>query len=190
MLNPWILAALCLLLFPVGLLLPRAPSLAGYEHGSRPGGWCLVVLLLDPLRAGAGAWCLLQGMGPLVERIGLGHTGEAILLGGVFAVGVVAQTLGRFDEDYVFSPFGYVAGVLLFFTGPAVAVPALVLGLGSTVAMRAWSVFFFAAGMTCLILGPMTHPGGWQTPLAVGLACMLPPLVAVMAGRHMGFPRR
>ncbi len=190
MLNHWLLTAFVLLFLPIGLLLPRSSPLAGYERGTWPGGWSILVLLLDPFRAGIGAWCLLRGMGPLVDRIGFLHTGEAIVLGCVFFVGVVLQTVSRMDEDYVFAPFAYVGAVLIFFCGPVVALPAIVLGLGSAMAMRVWTPFFFGAGMVVLILGPITNPQTWQPAIAVGLACMVPPLLAVMAGRHMGFPRR
>ncbi|MFH1496991.1 MAG: hypothetical protein ABII82_04115 [Verrucomicrobiota bacterium] len=146
--------------------------------------------MLDPVRAAVGAWMFLQGIVPLSERIGLGASGDAILMGAVFGIGIVVQTLARRDEDYVFSPFGYTAGVVMFFCGPIVAVPAIILGIGSAVAMRVWTPFFFGIAVICLILGPVTNQNAWPTQIATGMACLLPPLVSVMAGRHMGFPRR
>lgn len=189
MINHWLLIALVLLLLPVGLFLPASVPLAGYERGCKSTGWCLFVLILDPFRAGFGAWCLVRGFGPLVERIGYNSIGEALIIGSVFVVGVLIQTFSRYDEDYVFAPFGYAAGALLFFCGPTIALPAIVLGLGSAAAIRAWTPFFFVAGFFMMIMGPIAAPDAWQPALALGLGCMLPPLTAVMAGRHMGFPR-
>ncbi len=190
MFNLWFIVGLALLWFPVGLLLCKTAKLAGYERGSWPGGWPLVVVMLDPLRAAIGAWALLQGIEPLVELIGHGADGRAVLLGVATAVGVVIQTVSCKDEDFVYSPFAYTAGVLTFFLGPLTAIPAIILGIGSTVAMRVWTAFFMAAGLLSAILGAALAKGDWLTPLLVGLAVMLPPLVTVMLGRHMGFPRR
>lgn len=190
MFNLWLIVGLALLWFPIGLLVLNTAKLAGYERGSWPDGWPLVVVMLDPLRAAIGAWALLQGIEPLVERIGHGTEGRAVLLGVATAVGVLIQTVSLKDEDFVYSPFAYTAGVLTFFLGPLTAIPAIILGIGSSVAMRVWTAFFVAAGLLSAMLGAALAKGDWLTPVLVGLAVMMPPLVTVMMGRHMGFPRR
>lgn len=190
MLTPWLITAVCLLCFPFGLLLRRDTPMAALDRAEWPKGLNLLVLMFDPLRAGAGAWALLQEMPPLVAHLDVGVYGQAAIIGPAFAVGVVLQTIGRMNDDFVFSPFGYVAGVLVFLCGPAVAVPALVLGLGSAVAVRAWTPFFCATAAVVAILGSVLYTDRWLTWLCVGMATLLPPLLAVMLGRHMGFPRR
>ena len=71
-----------------------------------------------------------------------------------------------------------------------VMVIGLPLAVGAALAVRAWSAGFIGAGVAVAGVGLMIETQDVRRALLLGVAVNVPVVVSVMAGRHMGGPRK
>ncbi len=188
----WFALALPLLFFPIGLVLPKGAKLATFERGDWPLGWIGVVLTVDALRAGMGAWFLLKGARAIEHLLPVPPNGDEVLVGVVLAAAFAVQTLSRRNEDFVLAPGGFVGAAAIFslIENPVVAGLALVLAVGAAMAVRAWTAFFLGLCVGIVAVGVALMSMERLFPIWLGAACAVPPLVAIMSGRQMALLRR
>jgi hypothetical protein len=182
--------ALVLLWFPLWLLHAPTARLAGFDQRAWPAGRNVFLCILDALRASIGAWLLLGCLPELARVAPLGRWQDAAFLAGAVAVGLLIQTLVWRDEDHAFTPVLYLLGVAAAVAHPVVLVIALPLAIGGALALRAWSAGLLAGGLGLAGVGLAVSQQDWRRSLLVGVAFCLPVLVSVMAGRHLGWPRK
>lgn len=182
--------ALFLLWFPLWVLHARTARLAGFDQRAWPAGRNVILAILDALRASVGAWLLMHWL-PEVARVApLGRWQDSAFLAGAVAVGLLIQTLAWCDEDHAFTPVPYMLGLVAAVAHPLVLVIALPLAIGGALALRAWSAGLLAGGLGLAGVGLAVTQQDWRRSLLVGVVCCLPVLVSVMAGRHLGWPRK
>ena len=70
------------------------------------------------------------------------------------------------------------------------AAVVLPLAIGSGLAVRAWAASLLAAGFGMALVGLAVEQQDWRMSLGAGLAFCFPVLLSVIAGRHLGWPRR
>jgi hypothetical protein len=178
-----------LLWLPLPFLRPTSLKLASFEQRAWPkGGWAFLQFL-DIVRAAVGAWLLHRHVGAVPFWAGEGKF-ELTALAGFLAVGFAIQTLTWRDEDWVFSPIVYTIGVVVGALQPILVLPVLLLGLGSVWAFRAWSLMFIGAALATVLGGLMHQNQNLMHAFCLGIALCTPSLVSLLAGRHMGWPRR
>ncbi len=183
--------AIGLLLLPLWWLRVSNARLVDFERRGWPSGWRSVLLcIVDPLRAAAGAGLLLHYL-PAMERIELfGVWQDPILLASVVTLGLIVQTLAWRDEDFAFAPVLFALGVAAVVAHPIVLAISLPLALGGAFAFRAWAGGFFGGGIGLAVVGLAVEQQEWRNSLLVGVAFFMPILFSVLAGRHLGWPKK
>jgi hypothetical protein len=179
-----------LLLFPLWTLRARGARMGGFEHRVWPGGRNLVLAICDVLRAAAGAGLLVRMPVDLPVLDGLGVWGNPLVVGVAVALGFAVQTLVWRDDDHAFAPVAFGLGVAATAMHPLVLAIALPLAIGTAIAVRAWAAGFIAAGVGLVGVGLAVEQQDWRLGLFVGTAFFVPVLISLMAGRHLGWPRK
>lgn len=190
MLIDWIklVPALVLLLTPIGLF-----------HGERvryrdvgrewDGYWVRTLRLglhtIDFLRAVLGAWLLAEALQKAPGVQGLMKYSEIVVHASILCLATVLQTLICKEPESANAPFAFVAGLVLGFVPPLVAVFALVLASVLALGLRSAAVFFplFAVGIVAA--GYLFTGKSLQFDLlSAGVAVALPWLATLL------FPRQ
>jgi hypothetical protein len=179
-----------LLFVPVWRL--RAPDsrLAAFDQREWPTGRNLLLVLLDVGRAAGGAWVLSLGLPELPHFI---HHSEWVwqaVLGILVGLGLGVQTLVWYDEDHVQAPLAFLVGVALVLINPVVLLLAGPLAIGVSLALRAWSGIFLTATLGTILIGWLLDMQSWSRVVFVGAVMIIPMVFSVLAGRHMGWPRK
>lgn len=179
-----------LLWFPVWALRQPNSRLAGFDQRGWPKGRHAALAFLDTLRASVGAWLVAGNLAPLVTFRGLTAWKVEIVLALIVAVGLVIQTLAWRDEDHAFAPVTYVLGVVAALVHPVLIGLVIPLALGASLAVRAWSAGFLATGLGMAVLCIVVKAQDFHRAFLLGPVLCLPVLISVMAGRHLGWPKK
>lgn len=185
-----IAVGLVLLWFPLWSFRVRGARLSGFDQRTWPKGRNILLSAIDAGRASVGAWVLIRALPGLSHIEPLGRWQESALLAGAVSVGLAIQTLVWRDEDYVFAPAPFLLGLVAAIAHPIVLAIVLPLWIGGSLAVRAWASGFLAAGLGLATVGLAVSQQDWRRSLLVGLAFCVPVLVSVMAGRHLGWPKK
>lgn len=144
--------------------------------------------LLDLPRAWAGVWLLEKAIALALPDGGRGH----ILIVGLVAVatslGLILQLLfHRLEEIEVHPPGFYLTGLLLGSLEPAVAVPALFLGIATSVAVRNLMSGLIVTGLSVAVLGVLFGMSKYDLATqALYFAAILAPVIG--SNRHYAIP--
>lgn len=199
MILNWLLffPALLLLFFPLDSLLFKNLKLRSLEHidfgegawARKPSAWWSPSLWLDPARAFLGTWMLihawdLEGGAPGLLRW-VPFLTTAVLL--AMSTGVQMHT--RRDTDALLAPTGYIAGIWFALLSPAVALLAVVVGIGGMIAFRSWSAFFLCGAVYVGVAGLWLIGRDLHVPLSTALA-MLPWVISAIYHRTLMQPLR
>ena len=149
-----------------------------------------MLAICDVLRAAAGAGLLVRMPVDLPVLDGLGVWENPLLVGVAVALGFAVQTLVWRDDDHAFAPVAFGLGVAATAMHPLVLAIALPLAIGTAIAVRAWAAGFIAAGVGLVGVGLAVEQQDWRLGLFVGTAFFVPVLISLMAGRHLGWPRK
>lgn len=179
-----------LLAWPLWLFRVRGARLSGFDQRAWPKGRNLLLSVLDAARASVGAWVLMKGLPGLRHIEGLGRWQEAALLGGAVGLGLAIQCLSWWDDDFVFAPVPYLLGVVAAVAHPIVLIIVLPLWIGGALAIRAWAAGFLAAGIGFGGVGLAVTEQDWRRAILIGLTFCVPVVTSVMAGRHLGWPKK
>ncbi|MEY4488127.1 MAG: hypothetical protein RIQ79_635 [Verrucomicrobiota bacterium] len=185
-----VVLAIGLFCLPIWRLHAPDGRLAAFDQREWPTGRNLVLVLLDLARALGGAWLLAKGIPdlPLLnnEHEWLPDLGISIAVG----LGLIVQTFGWTDEDHVQAPLVFVAGVAAVLVDPVVAALVGALAIGAALALRAWSAVFLAVCVGTILIGWLLNAQSWSRVIFLGVAMGLPVVLSILAGRHMGWPRK
>lgn len=182
--------ALVLLWFPLWVLRVRVARLSGFDQRAWPKGRHLPLAVLDAIRASFGAWVLLRMLPELPRIEPLGRWQEPALLAAAVAVALAIETLSWRDEDFVFAPVPFLLGLVAAVAHPIVLAIVLPFWIGGSLAVRAWASGFLAAGLGLAAVGLAVSQQDWRLSLLIGLSFCVPVLSSVMAGRHLGWPKK
>ncbi len=197
--TPWLmLPAMLLLGFPLDVLLRgevrfgQVDQMLQRGRKRRLGAWNVLVLALDPVRAGVGAWWLAAGAAAAAVEVGNVESiwVEAAMVGAGALVGLAAQLHTRRDSEYLLAPVGFAAGLVAVLVSPAVAGIALLAAFGALAGMRSWEAFFFGAAASCVVGGFLLGEDALAIPLMVGAALLLPAVAGMLVGRQLMMPGR
>jgi hypothetical protein len=164
--------------------------LAGFDQRGWPKGKHLGLAVVDVVRASVGAFLVASNLGPVVTFRGLTAWKVEIVLAGIVAVGLVIQTLAWRDEDHAFAPVTYVLGLALALVHPVMLLLLVPLSVGAALAVRAWSAGLLATGLGLAVLCIAVEKQDFHRAFLLGPVLCLPVLVSVMAGRHLGWPKK
>lgn len=182
---------LVLLCFPLWLLRVRGARLSGFDQRAWPKGRHLLLAVIDAGRASTGAWILMRALSEAPRIDPLGRWSEPALLAGAVAVGLAIQTLAWRDEDFVLAPVPFLLGVIAAVAHPIVLAIVLPLWIGGSLSVRSWASGFLAAGVGLAGVGlAVAQQENWRLAILVGLAFFVPVLTSVLAGRHLGWPKK
>lgn len=189
--SPVLIAlALVLLWFPLWMMRIRGARLSGFDQRSWPRGRNLALAVVDVGRASVGVWALMQALPDLPKISPLGRWQEPALLAAAVAVGLVVEVLSWRDEDYVLAPVPFLLGVMAAVAHPIVLVIVLPFWIGGSLALRSWASGILAVGVGLGGVGLAVAQQDWRRAALVGMAFVIPVLASVMAGRHMGWPKK
>ena len=179
-----------LLGFPLWAFRVPNARLAGFDQRGWPKGRHLALAFVDIVRAAVGAYLVASNLGPVVTFKGLTAWKIEIVLAAIVAVGLVIQTLAWRDEDHAFAPVTYVLGLALALVHPLMLGLLLPLAVGASLAVRAWSAGMLATGLGLAVLCIAVEKQDFHRAFLLGPVLCLPVLVSVMAGRHLGWPKK
>lgn len=180
-----------LLLLPLWSLRARNSRLVGFEQRAWPSGARSVALtIVDVVRAALGAGLLIRHLPELQRFEWLGHWQDATALAVAATGGLLVQTLVWRDDDFSFAPVFYGLGLAAVVAHPIVLAISLPLALGGALALRAWAGGFLGAGAGLAAVGLAVEQQDWRRSLLMGLVLCSPVLVSVLAGRHLGSPKK
>lgn len=170
----------------------RVPNarLAGFDQRGWPKGRHFALAFVDVVRSALGAFLVAKNLAPVVTFRGLTHWKVEIVLAGIVAIGLVIQTLVWRDEDHAFAPATYVFGLALALVHPVMLLLLIPLAVGVSLAVRAWSAGFLATGLGLAVLCIAVEKQDFHRAFLLGPVLCLPVLVSVMAGRHLGWPKK
>lgn len=112
-----------------------------------PGWW------LTPLQAYAGVWCLQSAFEFEPEATGFVLKVPLLVTGAVLGVAVIARMALVREDDRVLAPFGLVLGMSFALMPLTVAIPAAILAVASTSAMKGVPAFFLMGAVFTLGIG-------------------------------------
>lgn len=195
----WILfvPAVLLLLFPADRLMSSAIELRSFdcfqslENSPRFRPWWWVpVLWLDPIRAFAGTWLLLEGLALKTGPWDPVPVGPYVLVLAVLIAGGAWQTFTRRgDRGVLLAPVGYVAGVVCALTPWSVSLLAIVSAALGLFAFRKFHAFFaFGSGAVALLGFALGAELAWIAP-AVGVFA-LPIVAGLVTASTLEIPTR
>jgi len=207
----YLIQALILLWFPLGLFFGKGVSLRHYSNAavsdefSLARSWATIpVLWIDPLRAYLGTLLLSNNNFALQLANGVkGMTAHEPLLitVGVLGVALLVQMFAvrnPEDEATLLTPVGFTIG-MIFALVPAteiaplttvVAVLATVVAMASVAAFRSWHAFFLGAALAVFFTGLLLLKGDRVQLLALVVLLMEPVLICVVARREFVIPVR
>ena len=185
-----VIVALVVWCFPLWKFRARGSRLGGFDQRAWPRGRNLVLAFVDAARAALGAVLMANGAGRLpIPPGGPAWMGE-IWLAVAFGLALGVQSLSWRDEDHAKAPWEFALGALLVLIHPLVLLIGLPFGVGTALAIRAWSAGFIATGLGLAGVGLLVHSADWRRSLFVGLMALVPVVLSAMVGRHLGAPRR
>jgi hypothetical protein len=177
-------------LFPLWLFHAKDARLGNFDQRSWPRGTNLALTVIDLVRAAVGANLLARGLlGLPIPRGGPEWLGE-VWVAAALALALAVQTLSWRDEDYVRAPVAFLLGALLVLIHPLVMAIGLLLAVGTALAVRAWSAGFIGAGVGLIGVGLVFEAQDLRRALMLGVAVNIPVIVSLLAGRHLGEPRK
>jgi hypothetical protein len=185
-----VVLAVGLYCLPVWRLHLPAGRLAAFDQREWPRGRNFLLVLLDGARAVAGAWLLAKEVPGLPQMAQAQEWMPDLVIAGVVGLGLVVQTFAWTDEDHVQAPVIFMAGVAGVLLDPVVAALVGALAIGAALALRAWSGVFIVASMGTVLLGWLLHTQSWSRVIFLGVVFGLPMVLSILAGRHMGWPRK
>jgi hydrogenase-4 membrane subunit HyfE len=185
-----VVLGLGLFLLPIWRLHAPDARLAAFDQREWPKGRNLLLALLDLARASGGAWLLAKGMPELPLLSSENEWMPDLVISAIVALGLTVQTFAWTDEDHVQAPVVFVAGVAAVLVAPAVAALVGVLAIGASLALRAWSGVFLAASVGTILIGWLLNVQSPSRVIFLGVALGLPVVLSILAGRHMGWPRK
>ncbi len=140
--------------------------------------------LVDLPRAWLGVWMLEKAIALALPDGGRGHIIVIALFAAATGLGLALQLLFHRLEDIEIHPPGfYLAGLMLGSLEPGVALPALMLGVASSVAVRNLTAGFIVTGITVAVAGVLFEVSKY-TIASQGLifAILLSPVIG--SNRH------
>lgn len=185
-----VVAGVGLLLVPVWRLREPEGRLAAFDQREWPTGRNLGLVLLDGLRAAVGAKILSIGLPALPHFASHSEWVWQAVLGLIVGLGLVVNTLVWTDEDHVLAPVAFLAGVMAVLVDPVVLLLVAPLAAGVALALRAWSGIFMTATVGLILLGWLLSAQSWSRVVFVGAVMIFPVVISILAGRHMGWPRK
>jgi hypothetical protein len=200
----YLIQALILLLFPLGLFFGKGVSLRHYSSASVSDefslarSWATIpVLWIDPLRAYLGtlllnndnfAVHLVKGVKGMEAREPLLLTVCALALALLVQMFAVRNPD---DEDTLLTPVGFTIGMIFALVPlPTVAVLSTVVAVASVAAFRSWLAFFLGGVVAVAGTGLLLMRGQKELLLAVMALLMEPVVVCVVARREFVIPVR
>ncbi len=200
----YLIQALILLLFPLGLFFGKWVSLRQYSSSavadefSLARSWATIpALWVDPLRAYLGT--LLLNDENFAVRLPVGAKGDLIheklfLTVGVLALALMVQMFAvrnPEDDDTLLAPVGFTIGMIFALIAmPAVAVLTTVVAVASVAAFRSWHAFFLGAVVAVVGTGFLLMRGEKSMLGAVVLLLVEPVLICVVVRREFVIPVR
>jgi len=185
-----VVAGVGLLLVPVWRLREPEGRLAAFDQREWPTGRNLGLVLLDGLRAAGGAKVLSIGLPALPHLASHSEWVGQAVLGLIVGLGLVVNTLVWTDDDHVHAPVAFLAGVVAVLVDPVVLLLVAPLAAGVALALRAWSGIFMTATVGLILLGWLLGAQSWSRVVFVGAVMIFPVVISILAGRHMGWPRK
>jgi hypothetical protein len=187
---------LALLVFPAEALLSAKVELRSFEAFKTLEDsprfrrwWWVPALWLDPMRAWAGAWLIRRAIEPFLADDNAATSLAYWIAVVVLALAVAAQTVARQRREGSLAPIGFLAGLALALTPPAVASIAVVAAVAAVFAFRQFSAFFVVGAAMLLVLGLLlAAPVEWVVPVVILFA--VPIAVALVSGRPLELPTR
>lgn len=189
--SPVLLAlALVLLWSPLWMMRAKGTRLSGFDQRTWPRGRLLALAMVDVIRASVGVWALMQVLPDLPTILPVGAWQAPAFLALAIGVGLVVETLSWRDDDYVLAPVPFLLGAVSAAAHPIVLVIVLPLWIGGSLALRSWASGILALGLGLGGVGLAVSQQDWRRAALVGMASALPVLASIMAGRHMGWPKK
>jgi hypothetical protein len=202
----YLIQALVLLLFPLGLFFGKGVSLRHYSSAavaddfSLARSWAMIpALWIDPLRAFLGTLLLNDenfAVSLPTRPTGTMEHQKLFLTVGVLALALLVQMFAvrnPDDDDTLLTPVGFTIGMIFaLISMPTVAVLSTVVAIASVAAFRSWHAFFLGAVVAVVGTGflLMHGPGDKDTLGAVVLLLVEPVVVCVVARREFVIPVR
>jgi hypothetical protein len=177
-------------LFPLWCFHAPGARLGNFDQRAWPKGRNLGLAIFDVVRAAVGANFLARGLPGLPTIPGAPSWMPEVWLAVTFGVALGAQAFYWRDEDHVRAPVEFFLGAVLILVHPLVLFIGLPLGVGAALAVRAWSAGFIGAGLGVAGVSLMVEAADWRRGLLLGAMANLPVVLSVMAGRHIGAPRK
>lgn len=179
-------------LFCVPVWRLHAPDgrLAAFDQREWPNGRNLGLCALDAARAMGGAWLLETGLPGLPHFVNHGEWVWQLALALAVGLGLIVQTFSWTDDDHVQAPVVFLGAVAVVLVDPVVVMLVAALSIGAALALRAWSGLFLAASLGTVVLGWLLNSQSWPRVIFVGAVFFLPVVLSILAGRHMGWPRK
>lgn len=177
-------------LFPLWAFRASSARLGNFDQRAWPRGRNLALAAADLVRAAVGANFLARGIPGLPRIEGAPSWMPEVWLALAFAIALGAQALSWRDEDHVRAPTEFFLGAVLVLVHPLVLIIGLPLGVGAAMAVRAWSAGFIGAGVGLAGVSLMVEDADWRRGLLLGATSIVPVVLSVMAGRHIGAPRK
>jgi hypothetical protein len=136
-----------------------------------------------------GTWLLIHAWDLEGGAIGLLRWVPFLTMGLLLAMATTVQVHTRRYEKALLAPIGYIAGIWFALLSPAVALLAVVVGIGGMITFRSWSAFFlcgalYVGGAGLWLMGKNLH-----VPLSAGLA-ILPWVISAIYHRTLMQPLR
>lgn len=186
----FLIVALLIWFFPLWALRAKNAKLGGFDQRTWPRERNLVLSVFDVARAWIGGDLLGRGMGAFPDwPLDMAWNGE-LWLAVAFAIALAVQAFSWRNEDYLLAPATFVIGALVALVQPAVLLIGLPLGIGAGLAIRAWSAGFIGAALGVAGVGMVVETQDWRRTLLLGAALTTPVWLSVLAGRHLGGPRK
>jgi len=179
-----------LLALPVWFFREHHARLAGYDQRTWPTGRHRFLAIADLARSAAGAYLVMKGVLGLAAEWEIRWWVAEGAFGLLLLIGLAIQLATWHDEDHLQAPVFYITGCLLILLHPLVLFPALLLGIGSAMASRAWSGGFLAGAVTIGGLAFLFRQQTWSIGVVGAVLCACPALLAMMSGRHLGWLRK
>jgi hypothetical protein len=186
MLIDWfkLIAALILLLTPIGLFHGKKVRYRPIAHDWQrhwPRVLGLGLHLIDFLRAALGAWLLSEALTREPGAQGMLRFADALTQGGVLMVATILQAVVCKERDAAHAPFAFVAGLVLGFLPPAIALFGLLLAIAITAGSRRPAAFFPLLAVSVAAMGFLfTRQKLLLQLVAVACAVTLPWLLTLL----------
>ena len=187
----FLLAAAALLwLFPLWAFHAKDARLGNFDQREWPKGRNLLFAFIDVVRAAVGANFLLRGLDGLPSPAGAPVWIGEVWLMAAFGLALAVQAMSWRDEDHVRAPVEFFLGAVLVMIHPIVLLIGLPLGIGAALAVRAWSAGFIGAGLGLAGVSMLVEASDWRRGLLIGAITNVPVVLSLLAGRHIGAPRK